>query len=94
MEKNNLTLGSLFSGSGTFEFAAELAGITPKFNSEVSPFPIRVTTKRFPNVIPLGDVSKANGKDIPPHTRPSALDGSPFGAEQCHSFGAGHPARI
>ena len=66
MEKNNLTLGSLFSGSGTFEFAAELAGITPKFNSEVSPFPIRVTTKRFPNVIPLGDVSKVNGKDITP----------------------------
>ena len=66
MEKNNLTLGSLFSGSGTFEFAAELAGITPKFNSEVSPFPIRVTTKRFPNVIPLGDVSKVSGKDITP----------------------------
>ena len=59
-------MGSLFSGSGTFEFAAEMAGIVPKFNSEIAPFPIRVTTKRFPEVKFLGDVSKVSGAEIDP----------------------------
>lgn len=40
-----LTLGSLFSGSGTFEVAGMLAGIVPVFASEIEPFPIAVTTK-------------------------------------------------
>ena len=66
MKKKQLTMGSLFSGSGTFEFAAEMAGIVPKFNSEISPFPIRVTTKRFPDVKFLGDVSKVSGAEIDP----------------------------
>lgn len=66
MENNNLTLGSLFSGSGGFELGAVFSGITPVFSAEVEPFPIRVTTKRFPNMQHLGDVSNINGGNIPP----------------------------
>lgn len=66
MNKNELTLGSLFSGSGGFELAGILAGVKPVFNCEVEPFPIRVTTKRFPDVKHYGDVSVLNGCDLEP----------------------------
>ena len=71
---SKLTLGSLFSGSGGFELAGSLVGIEPKWNSEVSPFPIRVTTKRFPHTEMLGNVSKVKGGDI------GAVDIITFGA--------------
>ena len=61
-----MKLGSLFSGSGGFELAGALSGITPTWASEVEPFPIRVTTKRFPNMKHLGDISKINGAEIEP----------------------------
>lgn len=61
---NNLTLGSLFSGSGGFELGAILSGITPIFNSEVEPFPIRVTTKRMPQVKHYGDIRDLKGGDL------------------------------
>lgn len=61
-----LRLGSLFSGSGGFELGAMLSGINPIFSAEVEPFPIRVTTKRFPNITHYGDVSKLNGAEVPP----------------------------
>ena len=63
---NNLTLGSLFSGSGGFELAGVMAGIEPKWNSEVEPFAIAVTNKRFPNVKHYGDISKIDGGKIEP----------------------------
>ena len=63
---NNLTLGSLFDGSGGFPLGAFLNGIIPVWASEIEPFPIRVTTKRFPDMQHLGDVSKINGGEIPP----------------------------
>ena len=44
----NLTLGSLFDGSGGFPLGGLLAGITPVWASEIEPFPVRVTTKRLP----------------------------------------------
>ena len=47
--KNTLTLGSLFDGSGGFPLGGVLAGITPIWSSEIEPFPIRVTTARFLN---------------------------------------------
>lgn len=62
----NLTLGSLFDGSGGFPLGGFLSGITPVWASEIEPFPIRVTTKRFPQVQHLGDMSKVNGADIAP----------------------------
>ena len=63
---NKLTLGSLFSGSGSFETAALLSGITPVWASEIEPFCIRVTTKRLPFVMHLGDISQINGAKIEP----------------------------
>ena len=52
-----LTLGSLFDGSGSFPFGGILAGIEPKWNSEIEPFPVLVTHKRLPQVKHYGDVS-------------------------------------
>ena len=66
MQKNNLTLGSLFDGSGGFPLGGLISGITPLWASEVEPFPIRVTTKRLPQMEHLGDISKINGGDIEP----------------------------
>lgn len=62
----NLTLGSLFDGSGGFPLGGLLSGITPLWASEIEPYPIRVTTKRFPQVQHLGDISKVSGADIAP----------------------------
>ena len=46
-----LTLGSLFDGSGGFPLGGLLTGcITPLWSSEVESFAIRVTTKRLPEV--------------------------------------------
>ena len=61
-----LTLGSLFSGSGTFEMAGLLSGIKPVWASEVEPFPIAVTRTRLPFVKHYGDVNKINGTEIEP----------------------------
>ncbi len=62
----NLTLGSLFDGSGGFPLGGLISGITPIWASEIEPFPIRVTTKRFPNIKHLGDISTINGAEIKP----------------------------
>ena len=63
---SKLTLGSLFDGSGGFPLGAVLTGIEPLWASEVEPFPIRVTTKRFPNMKHYGDINKIDGSLIPP----------------------------
>ena len=64
MSNKQLTLGSLFSGSGGFELAGLLAGIQPVWNADIEPFPIRVTTKRLPEVKHYGDVSTLRGGDL------------------------------
>lgn len=61
-----LTLGSLFSGSGGFELAGMLNDIKPVWLSEIDPFASLVTTKRFPNVAHYGDISTLNGADLEP----------------------------
>lgn len=61
-----LRLGSLFSGSGGFELAGKLCGITPAWASEIEPYPIAVTRSRFPKMKHIGDVSKINGAEIEP----------------------------
>ena len=67
MENKQLTLGSLFDGSGGFPLGGLLTGqITPLWSSEVEPFAIRVTTKRLPWVRHYGDVSAISGADLPP----------------------------
>lgn len=62
----NLTMGSLFSGSGGFELAAKRSGITPIWNSEIEPFPILVTRKNLPEVKHLGNITKVDGRKIAP----------------------------
>lgn len=61
-----MKLGSLFDGSGGFPLAGALNGIEPVWASEVEPYPIAVTTSRFPHMKHLGDVSKVNGAEIEP----------------------------
>ena len=61
-----MKLGSLFDGSGGFPLAGAICGIEPVWASEIEPFPIRVTTKRFPNVKHLGSVTDINGAEIEP----------------------------
>ncbi|WP_198942002.1 DNA cytosine methyltransferase [Anaerovibrio sp. JC8] len=61
-----LKVGSLFSGSGGFELGACLADIEPRWASEIEPFPIMVTTKRFPNMKHLGNIQEINGGEIEP----------------------------
>ena len=65
-QKNSLTLGSLFDGSGGFPLGGLLAGITPIWASEIEPFPIRVTTRRFPGMKHYGDVSQMDGGKVEP----------------------------
>ena len=66
MANKQLTLGSLFDGSGGFPLGGLLCGITPVWASEIEPFPIRVTTKRLPRMKHLGDISTVNGAEIEP----------------------------
>ena len=62
----DLTLGSLFDGSGGFPLAAIFCGIKPIWSSEVEPFPIRVTQKNLPQVKHLGDIKDIDGSEIEP----------------------------
>ena len=64
--KHKLTLGSLFDGSGGFPLGGLLCGIEPLWASEIEPFPIRVTTKRIPQMKHYGDITKLNGAKLPP----------------------------
>ena len=67
MENKQLTLGSLFDGSGGFPLGGLLTGqITPVWSSEIEPFAIRVTSKRLPQVKHYGDASAISGADLPP----------------------------
>ena len=62
----NLTLGSLFDGSGGFPLGGLLSGITPVWASEVEPFPIMVTTRRLPFMKHYGDISRMDGGKVEP----------------------------
>ena len=61
-----MTLGSLFDGAGGFPLAGTYAGFEPRWASEIEPFPIRVTTKRFPKMRHLGDIRSIDGAKIEP----------------------------
>ena len=61
-----LTLGSFFDGIGGALLAAQHAGITPVWASEIEPFPRSVTEKHFPNVMHLGDITKIDPDTLPP----------------------------
>lgn len=59
-----MTLGSLFDGAGGFPLAGTMAGITPKWASEIEPFPIRVTTRRLPGMRHIGDITGIDGGEV------------------------------
>ena len=61
-----MKLGSLFDGSGGFPLAGQMNGIEPVWASEIEPFPIRVTTKRFPNMKHVGNITKVKGNYLEP----------------------------
>lgn len=61
-----MTLGSLFDGAGGFPYAGVMAGFTPVWASEIEPFPIRVTTRRFPQMKHLGNITEISGKEVEP----------------------------
>ena len=62
----SLTLGSLFDGIGAFPLAGKHAGITPIWASEIEPFPIRVTSKRIPEMKYYGDIRNLCGDELEP----------------------------
>lgn len=66
MNKKPMTLGSLFDGSGGFPLGGLISGVTPLWASEVEPFPIRVTSRRIPQMKHLGDISSINGAEVEP----------------------------
>ncbi len=64
--QEKITLGSLFDGSGGFPLAGIMCGIEPIWASEIDPFCVSVTSKRFPQMRHLGDITKIDGAEIPP----------------------------
>lgn len=66
MQEMTFTHGSLFSGSGGFDQAARMTGISSLWQSEIEPFPIRVLKKNFPDAVQLGDISMIDGAKIDP----------------------------
>lgn len=59
-------LGSLFDGIGGFPLSAVMCGVEPVWASEIEPFPILTTYKRFPNMKHLGSVTEISGAEIDP----------------------------
>lgn len=66
MNKEQLTLGSLFDGIGGFPYAASFYGIRPLWASEIIPECISVTQKHFPEMKHVGDITKLYGGTLPP----------------------------
>ena len=57
-DNRQLTLGSLFDGSGGFPLGGVLAGIAPLWASEIEPFPCALLKHHYPTVPNLGDLTK------------------------------------
>ena len=51
-----ITMGSLFDGIGGFPLAAARYGIKTIWASEIEPFPMAVTMRRFPSMVHKGDI--------------------------------------
>jgi DNA (cytosine-5)-methyltransferase 1 len=65
-EETMKTMGSLFDGIGGFPLAAIANGIFPVWASEIEMFPIKVTKRRFPQMLHVGDITKLDGGKLPP----------------------------
>ena len=62
--QQELTMGSLFSGSGGFELASAIFGIEPRWASEIEPLPMLITKKNFPDTPHHGDIRYMNGGKV------------------------------
>lgn len=62
--QQELTMGSLFSGSGGFELASAIFGIEPRWASEIEPLPMLITKKNFPDMPHHGDIRYMNGGKV------------------------------
>ena len=62
--QQELTMGSLFSGSGGFELASAIFGIEPRWASEIEPLPMLITKKNFPDMQHHGDIRYMNGGKV------------------------------
>lgn len=60
MEKNKFTHGSLFSGIGGPEIAAEIMGWKNMFHCEINPFGRKILDYWFPNSKSYEDITKTN----------------------------------
>lgn len=61
-----MTLGSLFDGIGGFPLSGVMHGIRPVWAAEIEPFPVLVTSQRFPKMKHLGSVTDISGAEIEP----------------------------
>lgn len=59
------TMGSLFSGIGGFEAAAQWHGAKVLWQSEIEPWAVQLLQKRFPDAKQLGDIARISGSEIP-----------------------------
>jgi len=66
VNKNQITLGSLFDGIGGFPYAGSFFGIKPLWASEIMPQAISVTTRHFPEMEHVGDITALDGGALPP----------------------------
>jgi DNA (cytosine-5)-methyltransferase 1 len=67
-----LTLGSLFTGIGGFELAAEWMGWRAVFHAEIDPYCTALLAERFSGIPNLGDVARIDWLGVP---RPDILVG-------------------
>ncbi len=70
-----LRLGSLFDGIGVFPLAAVRCGIEPIWASEIEKAPISITKRHFPDMAHLGDVTKLDGRELPPVHKAKVSEG-------------------
>ncbi|WP_038276023.1 DNA cytosine methyltransferase [Ruminiclostridium papyrosolvens] len=59
-----ITIGSLFDGISGFPLAGERLGTKSIWASEIEPFPIKVSTIRFPDMKQVGDITKINVDEL------------------------------
>ena len=69
---NTLTVGSLFSGIGGFDYAAEIMGWRTIWYSEIEPYCCQIMQEHFPKAANVGDITKVDWTGI---ERPDILCG-------------------
>jgi DNA (cytosine-5)-methyltransferase 1 len=66
VRKQQFTFGSLFAGIGGMDLGLEWAGMTCKWQVEISPFSVAVLQKHWQEVPKYGDITKLDGSELEP----------------------------